>query len=59
MPDNIEDFAYAIGGAIVSPGLGTAELLVALLVACAFLASAVQTWLGRHRGGHDWRGRRF
>ena len=40
MPDPIEDFAYAVGDAIVAPGLGSAELLLAIVVAGAFIASA-------------------
>jgi hypothetical protein len=59
MPDPIEDIAFAVGDAIVAPGVGSAELLVALLVAGAFIASAVQTWLARHRGEDGWRERRF
>ena len=59
MPDPIEDFAYAVGDAIVAPGLGSAELLLAIVVAGAFIASAVQTWLARNRGEAGWRQRRF
>jgi hypothetical protein len=59
MPDSVEDIAYAVGGAFVSPGLGSAELLLALIVALAFLASAVQTLLARHRGESHWRQRGF
>ena len=54
MPDSIEDIAYTVGGALVSPGVGTAELLVAAIVALAFVASAVQTWLSRGRHAQDW-----
>ena len=49
MPEPIEDFAFAVGDAIVSPSLGSAELVVALVVAGIFVASAVQTLFGRHR----------
>ena len=43
----------------MSPGLGSAELIVALLVALAFVASAVLTGVSRHGGDADWRQRRF
>jgi hypothetical protein len=43
MQDSLEDIAYKVGGAIVSPGLGTAELFVAALVACGFAFSAVHS----------------
>lgn len=59
MPDTLEDVAYAVGGAIVSPGLGSAELLLALIVALAFVASAIHTWRVRHRGEEQWREHRF
>ena len=44
---DVEEIVYAVGEAIVGPSLGQAELIVALLVAIAFAASAVKTWLGR------------
>ena len=59
MPDSVEGIAYTVGGALVSPGVGSAELLVSALVALAFVASAVQTWLSRGRHVKDWRERRF
>jgi hypothetical protein len=43
MQDSFEEIAYTVGGAIVSPNLGTAELLVAALVACGFAFSAVHS----------------
>jgi hypothetical protein len=59
MHDSFEEIACAVGGAFVSSRLGTAELLVALLVAVAFALSAVQTFLFRDRNKDDWRERRF
>jgi hypothetical protein len=47
MQESVEDIAVAVGGAIVAPGIGSAELVVALLVALAFVASAVLTFLPR------------
>jgi hypothetical protein len=55
MPESVEDTAVAVGGAIVAPGLGSAELIVALLVALAFAASAVLTFLPRRAAETDWR----
>jgi hypothetical protein len=56
MQDSFEDVAFAVGDAFVSSGLGTAELLVALVVALAFVLSAVQTVV--HKDKDDWRGHR-
>jgi hypothetical protein len=53
MPDAVDHIAYAVGGAFVSPGPGAAELMLALLVALAFAASAVRTWLEGHK--EPWR----
>ena len=55
MQESVEDIAVAVGGAIVAPGLGSAELIVALLVALAFVASAVLTFLPRRAAETDWR----
>jgi hypothetical protein len=55
MQESVEDIAVAVGGALVSPGLGSAELIVALLVALAFVASAVLTLLPRRDEETDWR----
>jgi hypothetical protein len=43
----VEAVVLAVGQAMVGPSLGQAELIVALLVALAFAASAVRTWLSR------------
>jgi hypothetical protein len=56
MQDSLEDVAFAVGDAFVSSSLGTAELLVALVVALAFALSAVQTVVARDKD--DWRERR-
>jgi hypothetical protein len=58
MPDALEDVVYAVGDAIVAPGLGHGELILAFVVALAFAGSAVKTW--RRRGTREgWRERRF
>jgi uncharacterized membrane protein HdeD (DUF308 family) len=49
MPDAVDDLIFGVGGAILSPGPGTAELVLAALVALAFAVSAVKTWLAGHR----------
>lgn len=41
MQDSIQDVAYVVGSAVVSPGPGSAELILGLLVACGFIASAL------------------
>ena len=43
---DVEEIVYALGEAIVGPSLGQSELIVAVLVAVAFAASAVRTWIG-------------
>ena len=56
MPEAFEDIAYTVGGGLVSPGIGAAELALGLLVGLAFAWSALRAGLpGRHhhqeRGG--------
>ena len=58
MQDSLEEVAFAVGGALVSPSVGAGELIVAVIVALAFGLSAVQTALTRGRHDQDWR-RRF
>lgn len=41
MQDTIEDVAFNLSDAIISPSLGSAELIVGLLVACGFVLSAL------------------
>jgi hypothetical protein len=41
MQDSLEDIVQGLGGALVAPGLGSAELVIAALVACAFLLGAL------------------
>ncbi|MCB8821602.1 hypothetical protein [Microvirga rosea] len=43
MQDSLEEIAFTVGGAVVSPGIGSAELVLALLVAFGFLGSALYT----------------
>jgi hypothetical protein len=57
MQDSVEDVAFAVGNAFVSSSLGTAELIVALLVALAFGLSAVQTLAKGRADEEGWRER--
>jgi hypothetical protein len=52
MQDSIEDAVYAVGDAFVSSSLGTAELMVAALVALVFAFSAVRTLAKSRDGWH-------
>jgi hypothetical protein len=54
MQGSIEDMAYTVGGAIVSPNLGAAELVVALLVACGFAYSAIQSAITGRKDEARW-----
>lgn len=55
MQDSLEEIAYTVGGAVVSPGVGSAELIVAVLVACGFLVSALHSlFAGRHGQEAHW-----
>lgn len=59
MQDSLEDVAYNVTGALVSPGPGSGELLIALLVACVFVFAALHALFVKH--GPDetgWKGRR-
>ncbi len=47
MPNVLEEVVYTVGDAVVAPGLGHAELILAFLVALAFAARAVKSWLER------------
>jgi hypothetical protein len=49
MPDSVDEIVFAVGEALVAPGPGTAELILAALVALAFAASAVKTWMADGR----------
>ena len=55
MQDSVEDIALAVGNAFVAPSLGSAELIVGLLVAVAFALSAVQTAAKGRSGEQTWR----
>ncbi|WP_157961355.1 hypothetical protein [Microvirga flavescens] len=48
MPDSIEDVAFSVGGAIISPSLGSGELILGLLVACGFAFSALHAIFHRY-----------
>ena len=47
MPDVLEEVVYTLGDAVVAPGVGHAELILGFLVALAFAAMAVKSWLER------------
>jgi hypothetical protein len=50
MSDTVEEFVFTVGDIIVSPSLGHAELVLALVVALAFLVSAVLSLFGQGKG---------
>ncbi|MBZ6078306.1 hypothetical protein [Microvirga puerhi] len=52
MQDSLEEIAYTVGGAVVSPSIGSAELILALLVACGFLFSAFHSLFSGHHETH-------
>ncbi|WP_162559287.1 hypothetical protein [Microvirga sp. 17 mud 1-3] len=55
MQGSLEEIAYTLGGAVVSPGPGSAELIVALLVAFGFIVSALVSLVpGRHSQDVRW-----
>lgn len=45
MPEVLENIAFAIGGGLVSPGVGAAELVLGLLVGLGFAWSAIRAAL--------------
>jgi hypothetical protein len=47
MPHALQDAVYTLGGALVAPGLGHAELILAVVVALAFAGSALRTCFDR------------
>lgn len=49
MRDFLENFAASFGSADVSPGLGTAEFFVAMLVACGFAMIAISSLLPKDK----------
>jgi hypothetical protein len=54
MRESVENIAYTVGGGVVAPGIGAAELLVAMVVGLAFAWSAIRAGLFRlHHHGHD------
>jgi hypothetical protein len=59
MSGSIEEVAYTVGGAIVSPNLGSAELILALLVGCGFAFSAIHAAFSGHKDRDHWRERHF
>jgi hypothetical protein len=54
MQDSLETLVHTLGGVIVSPSLGSAELLVAVLVAFGFMASAVHSIFAKGDPNLEW-----
>jgi len=54
MQDTLEDIVYSLGDAIVSPGLGSAELILAVLVAFGFLLSAIYSIFAKGDRDLEW-----
>jgi hypothetical protein len=59
MQESLDDIAYAVGDAFVSSNIGTAELILALVVALVFVASAVQTLIAGRPDEDHWHEHRF
>jgi hypothetical protein len=53
MQGSLEDIAHTLG-AIVSPGVGSAELIVAAVVAFGFLGSAIYSIFARGNPDLEW-----
>ena len=54
MQDSLEDIVYSLRGAIVSPGLGSAKLILAALVAFGFLLGAVHSIFAKGDSALEW-----
>jgi hypothetical protein len=54
MRDSLEDFVQSLGSAFVAPSLGSAELVVAGLVACVFLFGAIHSLFARGDSDLEW-----
>ncbi|MCB5173815.1 hypothetical protein [Microvirga lenta] len=54
MQDSFEDIAGTLGTALVSPGLGSAELILAALVAFAFLIGSVYSLFAKGDSDLEW-----
>ena len=55
MQDILGNFAASFGSAIIAPGLGAAEFLVAVLVACGLVMIAISSLLPKGKSeGLEW-----
>ncbi|HZH52916.1 MAG TPA: hypothetical protein VEZ16_13675 [Microvirga sp.] len=54
MQDSLENIVQTLGGALVAPSLGTAELVIAALVACAFLFGAIHSLFAKGDSDLEW-----
>jgi hypothetical protein len=53
MRESVENIAFAVGGGVVAPGIGAAELLVGMMVGLAFAWSAIRAGVFRlHHHDH-------
>jgi hypothetical protein len=59
MKNSVEEIVLAVGDALVSPGLGHAELILAALVGLAFVWGVIRSLFGDdEESDPTWRGRR-
>ncbi len=54
MQDSFADIVRTLGGALVSPGLGSAELVIAALVALGFVFSTVYSLFAKGNPNLEW-----
>ena len=54
MQDSLEDIVHTLGGALVAPGLGGAELVLAMLVAFGFFIGAIYSIFARGDRKLEW-----
>ncbi|GEO18355.1 hypothetical protein [Microvirga aerophila] len=54
MQDLLEDIVQTVGGALVAPGLGSAELVLAMLVAFGFFIGAIYSIFARGDRELEW-----
>jgi hypothetical protein len=60
MQESVENIALTLGGGVVAPGIGAAELVLGMIVGLAFAWSAIRAGLFRlqHHDEHHLRDRR-
>jgi hypothetical protein len=54
MQDSFADIVRTLGGALVSPGPGSAELVIAVLVALGFVVSTVYSLFAKGNSSLEW-----